>query len=87
MKSEEIIKEIMKQRGHTYESLASELGYVAEVNGKKKGRANMVSERLRGKSGMRVDTLVKFVEAMGCEVIIKSKLQDKKQWVIEIEEE
>lgn len=84
MKSAEIVKEIMKQRGHTYESLASSLGYVTTDNkGKSKGRANMVSERLRGKQEMRVDTLVKFVESMDCEVIIRSKLRDRTQWVID----
>ena len=83
MKSADIVKEIMKQRGHTYESLASELGYViTDTKGKSKGRANMVSERLRGKQEMRVDTLVKFIEAMGCELVVRSKLKDKSQWVV-----
>ena len=87
MKSAEIVKEIMKLRGHTYESLANALGYVTEVNGKKKGRANMVSERLRGKQEMRVDTLVKFIEAMDCELVIRSKLTDKSKWIVDIENE
>ena len=88
MKSADIVKEIMKQRGHTYESLANSLGYVTTDNkGKSKGRANMVSERLRGKQEMRVDTLVKFLDAMNCEVIVRSKLQDKKQWVIDFANE
>lgn len=87
MKSSDIVKEIMKQRGHTYESLANTLGYIIELNGKKKGRANMVSERLRGKQEMRVDTLVKFLDAMDCEVIIRSKLKDKTQWIIDTKPE
>lgn len=87
MKSADIVKAIMKLRGHTNESLASALGYVVEVDGKKKGRANMVSERLRGKQEMRVDTLMKFLEAMDCEIIIRSKLKDKTQWIIDVKEE
>ena len=87
MKSADIVKEIMKQRGHTYESLASSLGYVTTNNGKSKGRANMVSERLRGKQEMRVDTLVKFLDAMDCEVVIRSRLKDKRQWVIDFTNE
>lgn len=88
MKSADIVKEIMAERGHTYESLASALGYVStDDKGKSKGRANMVSERLRGKQEMRVDTLIRLIDAMDCELIIRSKLKDKNQWKIELEQE
>lgn len=87
MKSSDIVKEIMKQRGHTFESLASAIGYVTEVNGKKKGRANMVSERLRGKQEMRVDTLIKMLDAMDCNLIIQSRLTDKTKWEVTLDPE
>lgn len=87
MKSADIVKEIMKQRGHTFESLAYALGYVTDVGGKKKGRPNTVSERLRGKQEMRVDTLVKFLDAMDCELVVRSKLTDKGKWTIDIDKE
>lgn len=77
MNSKKIVREIMKLRGHTYESLAIKLGF-AKPNG--------VSERLRGATEMRVDTLVKLIREMDCELIIRSKLQDKSEWVVSIED-
>lgn len=76
MNSKKIVREIMKLRGHTYESLANELGYE---------KPNRVSERLRGTTEMRVDTLVKLLSEMNCELIIKSKLQDKSEWTVTID--
>lgn len=78
MNSKKIVREMMKQRGHTYESLADKLGYE---------KPNRVSERLRGTTEMRVDTLVKLLSGMDCELIIKSKLQDKSEWVITLDNE
>lgn len=76
MNSKKIVREVMKLRGHTYESLALKLGYE---------KPNGVSERLRGTTEMRVDTLIKFLSEMDCELVIKSKLQDKSEWVVSIE--
>ena len=76
MNSKKIVREVMKLRGHTYESLANKLGYE---------KPNRVSERLRGTTEMRVDTLVKLLSEMDCELVIKSKLQDKSEWVVSIE--
>ena len=78
MNGKQIVTEIMKKRGHTFASLAKSLGYPT---------ASGVSERVRGKQDMRADTLVKFLEAMDCEVIIKSKLNDKMEWKIELTQE
>ena len=74
MNGKQIVANIMKMRGYTNAALASKLEYPT-VSG--------VSERLRGKQDMRVDTLVKFLEAMDCEVVVKSKLSDKTVWVID----
>lgn len=77
MNAKEIVSEIMKKRGFTNASLAKKLNYPT---------ASGVSERLRGKQDMRADTLVKFLEAMDCEVVIRSKLSDKMEWTIDIKE-
>jgi hypothetical protein len=68
--------EIMKKRGFTNKSLSEKLKYPAPSG---------VSERLRGKQDMRADTLVKFLEAMDCEVVIRSKLSDKLEYIIKDE--
>ena len=78
MNSKKIVRAIMKMRGHTYESLANKLGY---------DKPNRVSERLRNSGEMRVDTLVKFLAEMDCELVIKSKLQDREEWVVSLDTE
>ena len=78
MNAKQIVSEVMKKRGFTNSALADKLNYPTPSG---------VSERLRGKQDMRVDTLVKFLEAMDCEVIVKSKLSDKAEWVIDLNQE
>ena len=73
MKPHEIIKEIMKLRGFSNQSLATKLG---------KSTASAVSTKLSREKGMRMDIFMEMVEAMDCEVIVKSKLADKTQWKI-----
>ena len=73
MNAKEIVSEIMKKRGYTNAVLAEKLKYPT-VSG--------VSERLRGKQDMRVDTLVKFLDAMDCEVVIRSRTTDKAEWKV-----
>ncbi|SCJ25249.1 Uncharacterised protein [uncultured Ruminococcus sp.] len=36
---------------------------------------------------MRIDTLIEMVEAMDCEVIVRSTLKDKSEWVMKQKEE
>lgn len=74
MKPSEVIKEIMKLRGFSNQSLATKLG---------KSTASAVSTKLSREKGMRMDIFLEMVGAMDCEVIIKSKLADKSQWKIE----
>lgn len=76
MNSKKIVREVMKQRGHTYESLADKLGF---------SKPSGVSERLRGTTEMRVDTLIKLLSGMDCELVVRSKLQDKAEWTVSIE--
>lgn len=77
MKPNEIIKDIMKLRGFSNQSLATKLG---------KSTASAVSTKLSREKGMRMDTFIEMIEAMDCEVVVKSKLADRKQWKIKYEE-
>lgn len=63
----EIVREIMKRKGFTFKTLADKLGYPNHSS---------VSEKLRVGSSQRTDTLVAFLEAMDCELVIRSKLRD-----------
>lgn len=73
MKPNEIVKEIMKLRGFSNQSLASKLG---------KSTASAVSNPLSREKGMRVDTLLEMVSAMDCEIVVRSVLKDKSEWVV-----
>ena len=73
MKASEIVKEIMKMRGFSNQSLASKLG---------KSTASAISNPLSREKGMRVDTLLEMVSAMDCEIVIRSLLKDKTEWVV-----
>ena len=78
MNSKQALVEIMKLRGYNNTTLAAKMGY-AHPSG--------ISERLRGKLDMRVDVLVKLIEAMDCELVIRSTLKDKVEWVVSEKEE
>ena len=83
MNAKDTVKEIMKVRGHNLRTLATKLGYVSQ-NGDVLPTG--VSNRLSGAQEMRVDTLVKFLAALDCELVIKSKTADKQEWTITLEE-
>ena len=78
MNSKQAVIDLMKQRGYTFELLAKNLGY--------KTRSG-VSERLRGKHEMRVDTLVAMLEELNCELVIRSTLKDKTEYVITLDKD
>ena len=80
MNSKQIVAEVMNIRGWSQKKLAEKLGY-ATVTG--------VANRLNGKStkDLNVDTLVKFLSLMECEVVVRSTTKDKKEWVITIDSE
>ena len=73
MNIETIIKEIISKKGYTQKSLANKLGFE---------HASGVSEKLRRKGGMRLDTFVKILNAMDCEVVIRSKT-NRDEWKID----
>lgn len=78
MNGKDVVKTVMELRGISGTLLAKKLGYATQSG---------VSERLRGLQDMRADTLAKFLEALDCEIIVRSKLDDKKKWVINGEAE
>jgi hypothetical protein len=73
MKPNEAIREIMKLRGHSNQSLAKKLG---------KPTASYVGNHLSRENGMRVDKFLEMIEAMDCELVIRNKLNVKDEWVI-----
>ena len=83
MNAKSTVKEIMRVRGHNYRTLAKKLGYITQ-NGDVLPTG--VSNRLSGAQEMRVDTLVKFLAELDCELVIKSKTADKQEWEITLDE-
>jgi transcriptional regulator with XRE-family HTH domain len=79
MNGKQIVAEVMNIRGWSQKKLADKLGY-STVTG--------VANRLNGKTtkDMTVDTLVKFLSLMECEVVVRSTTKDKKEWVISLDE-
>ena len=75
MNSKQIVAEVMNIRGMSQKNLAEKLGYAT---------ATGVANRLNGKTtkDMSVATLVEFLSAMDCEVVVRSNLKDKNEWTI-----
>ena len=62
MTDKEIIKTIMKNHKISSPTLANQLGYK---------QPSGVTEKLRRKQSMRVDTFSSFLQAMGCTLTVK----------------
>ena len=79
MNSKQIVAEVMNLRGWSQKKLAEKLGY-ATVTG--------VANRLNGKNtkDLNVDTLVKFLSLMECEVVVRSTTKYKQEWKITLDE-
>lgn len=79
MNSKQVVTEVMNLRGFTQQMLADKLGYATKTG---------VANRLNGKStkDMNVATLIEFLSIMDCEVVVRSRTKDKKEWVITPEE-
>jgi transcriptional regulator with XRE-family HTH domain len=75
MNSKQIVAEVMNIRGMSQKTLAEKLGYATTTG---------VANRLNGKTtkDMSVATLVEFLSAMDCELVVHSKLQDKGKWTV-----
>ena len=68
----ETIREVMNAKGFTNALLAEKCGY---------NTPSGVSTKFERKT-MNVDTLIKFLEVMDCELVIRSKTTDKSEWVL-----
>ncbi len=68
----ETIREVMNTKGFTNALLAEKCGY---------NTPSGVSTKFERKT-MNVNTLIKFLEAMDCELVIRSKTTDKSEWVL-----
>ncbi len=73
MTDKEIMMEAMKAHSYNQKLLAERLGYATHTG---------VTERMRGKQAMRCDTFVKFLEQMNFEVVVRSTLADKSEYVL-----
>ena len=75
MNEKKIIKEAMKSIGWNMQQLADASGF---------NSAQAISNRVNsGTKGMRLDTFVKLLNAMGYEVEVRSKSRDNKnKWVV-----
>lgn len=76
MNSGEIVKEAMKTIGWSQETLARQVGYGD-------GKSTSVSNRINS-NRMRVDIFVKFLNAMGYELVVRSTSPNtnKNEWTV-----
>ena len=80
MNSKQVITEVMNMRGWTQKKLAEKLGYATVT-----GVANRLN--IKNTKELNVETLVQFLSAMECEVIVRSPTKDKTEWTITLEQE
>lgn len=77
MKPNKVTRDVMKFRGYSNMSLAKKLG---------KSTPTTISNALSRENGMRIDTFLKMIEAMDCEVVVRSVLKDKTEWKVTSED-
>lgn len=80
MKANDVVREAMKACGWSQKTLAEKVGHIDE-NGE--GLQSAVSNRINGKR-MSVATFVKFLNAMGYELVVKSSNpnSNKNEWKV-----
>ena len=74
MNEREAIKEIMGMRGWSQSKLAEEVGGWTQ--------SNITGLLNNNKNGMRIDNMMKMLNAMGCEIVIRDKMGSGKEWKI-----
>jgi transcriptional regulator with XRE-family HTH domain len=72
----QIVKDLMKAKGMSGAVLAEKMGF---------STASAVTNRLQSKT-MTVEVLIRLLEAMDCELIIKNKVGDKETFVVDNED-
>lgn len=73
MRVGEIVKSIFKERSKSYMVVAEKLGYK---------HASAVSNRLDDTRPITTDILLKILNELDCDLVIRSKTKDKTEWVI-----
>lgn len=81
MDEKTLIKEVMALRGWSQATLAKEAGF--------KNQSNIGSMLNGSANGIRIDNLVRIFNALGCEVVIRSKFKGDdekkaKEWIIDM---
>ena len=71
----EIVKELMKSKKASGAVLAKKMGF---------NTASAVTNRLQSKT-MTVEVLIKLLDAMDCELVIRNKVGDKESFVVDNE--
>lgn len=73
MDLQSILKALINARGYTYKTIGELLG------GK---TTQAISDRLNKRSSMSVNTLLQFLNILGCELVIRDKNEKKDIWII-----
>lgn len=76
MNEKEIVREVMSIRKWSQKELAEEAGF--------KSQSNITGLLNNNKNGIRIDNLVKMLNALGCEVIVRDKMGSGKEWKVEL---
>lgn len=79
MREQDVIKKALRTLKITQTKLAERLGYASQA-----GVAQIVG---RDRKSITVQLLAKVVDAMGCELVIRSKSDPSLEWIITAEEE
>ena len=72
MNLQDALRQVLKMRGLTYQKVADKMGT----------RLQNVIDKMNKRSSLTVTMLLKYCEVTDCEVIVRSKLKDKTEWVI-----
>lgn len=76
MTEKEIVREIMGIRKWSQADLAREAGF--------KSQSNITGLLNNNKNGIRIDNLVRMLDALGCEVVVRDKMGSGKEWRVEL---
>lgn len=76
MTEKEIVREVMSIRKWSQADLAREAGF--------KSQSNITGLLNNNKNGIRIDNLVKMLNALGCEVIVRDKMGSGKEWRVDV---
>lgn len=77
MNEKDIVRAVMSLRKWSQADLAREAGF--------KSQSNITGLLNNNKNGIRIDNLVKMLNAMGCEVVIRDKMGSGNEWKVEID--